>query len=104
MSVIPVSGGPLSVGVTVPLPVPAQDVVLRELPAWERAALSGLNAAPNAPRPAEALVVGPTDSSPSQERLGRIAAMLRAAELAVPAATRRERNERHERRRLRAVV
>ena len=105
MSIVPISSSPLSVGVPVPLPVPVQDGVLPELPGWERAVLSGLSAAPSAPQPADAVVVGPTDSSPSQERLGRIAAMLRDAEQAVPAATRRERNERRERRRrLRAVA
>jgi hypothetical protein len=49
------------------------------------------------------------DGSPSQERLGRIAAMLRDAELAVPAATvrdvRKRRQERVRRgRRLRYVA
>jgi hypothetical protein len=106
MTIVPVSGSPLGVGVPVPpLPLPVQDDVLPELPAWERAVVSGLSAAPSAPQPADAVVVGPTDSSPSQERLVRIAAMLRDAELALPVTTRRERDERRERRRrLRAVA
>jgi hypothetical protein len=37
------------------------------------------------------------DGSPSQERLGRIAAMLRYAELAAPATTSRDVRERQER-------
>jgi hypothetical protein len=58
--------------------------------AWEPTVVAGLGAPTIGPdnRP---LVVGVLDSSPSQERLGRIAAMLREAELAAPAPTVRER-------------
>ena len=104
MTIVPVSTGPLSVGVPVPFPLPVQDGLLPELPAWERSSLSGLSAAPSAPQPAEAVVVGPTDSSPSQERLGRIAAMLRDAEHGMPGTSRQERKERRERRRRLRVV
>ena len=105
MTLLPVSGGPLGVGVPVPLPVPVPDGVLPEGPGWESALVSGLSVAPSAPQPADAVVVGPTDSSPSQERLVRIAAMLRDAEHAMPVTSRRERIERRDRRRrLRAVA
>jgi hypothetical protein len=63
--------------------------------AWEPTVVAGLGAPTIGPdnRP---LVVGVLDSSPSQERLGRIAAMLRDAELAVPAPDVRERRGRRE--------
>jgi hypothetical protein len=65
------------------------------VPAWEPTVVAGLGAPTIGPdnRP---MVVGILDSSPSQERLGRIAAMLRDAELAIPAPTVRERRTRRE--------
>jgi hypothetical protein len=63
--------------------------------AWEPTVVAGLGAPTIGPdnRP---LVASVLDSSPSQERLGRIAAMLRDAELAVPALLVRERRGRRE--------
>jgi hypothetical protein len=63
--------------------------------AWEPTVVAGLGAPTIGPdnRP---LVDGVLDSSPSQERLSRIAAMLRDAELAAPALAVRERLGRRE--------
>jgi hypothetical protein len=63
--------------------------------AWEPTVVAGLGAPTLGPdnRP---LVDGVLDSSPSQERLGRIAAVLREAELAVPGPAVRERRGRRE--------
>ena len=63
--------------------------------AWEPTVVAGLGAPTIGPdnRP---MVGGVLDSSPSQERLGRIAAMLRDAELAIPAPTVLERRTRRE--------
>jgi hypothetical protein len=63
--------------------------------AWQPTVVAGLGGPTIGPdnRP---LAVGVLDSSPSQERLVRIAAMLRDAELAVPAPTVRERRARRE--------
>jgi hypothetical protein len=62
---------------------------------WEPTVVAGLGAPTIGPdnRP---MVSGVLDSSPSQERLGRIAALLREAELAVPVPTVRERRGRRE--------
>jgi hypothetical protein len=63
--------------------------------AWEPTVVAGLGAPTIGPdhRPMVASVL---ESSPSQERLGRIAAMLREAELAIPAPAVRQRRERRE--------
>jgi hypothetical protein len=63
--------------------------------AWEPTLVAGLGAPTIGPdnRP---LVASVLDSSPSQERLGRIAAMLRDAEQAMPAPVARERRGRRE--------
>ena len=65
--------------------------------AWEPTVVAGLGGPTIGPdnRP---LVAGVLDSSPSQERLGRIAAMLRDAEQAMPAPSVRERLGRREQR------
>jgi hypothetical protein len=63
--------------------------------AWEPTVVAGLGAPTIGPdnRP---LVASVLDSSPSQERLGRIAAMLRDAEHAMSAPVARERRGRRE--------
>lgn len=63
--------------------------------AWEPTVVAGLGA-PTIGPDSRPMVVGILDSSPSQERLGRIAAMLRDAELAAPAPSVRERRRRRE--------
>ncbi|HLM06177.1 MAG TPA: hypothetical protein VK402_13430 [Blastococcus sp.] len=91
--------------VDVPLPVPAPEAALGDVVAWEPAVLSRLGVATSAAQQWDGVSGGLADSSPSQERLSRIAAMLRDAEQATPATSRRERNDRRERRRrLRAVA
>ena len=63
--------------------------------AWEPTVVAGLGAPTIGPdnRP---MVAAALDSSPSQERLSRIAAMLRDAELAIPAPAVRERRARRD--------
>ena len=91
--------------VDVPLPVPAPEASLGDVVAWEPAVLSRLGVATSPAQPRDGVSGGLADSSPSQERLSRIAAMLRDAEQAVPPTGRRDRAERLERRRrLRAVA
>jgi hypothetical protein len=65
--------------------------------AWEPTVVAGLGA-PTLGLDHRPMVDGVLDSSPSQERLGRIAAMLREAEQATPVPTVRERVGREEQR------
>jgi hypothetical protein len=71
--------------------------VMPEAAAWETVALAGLSMATSASVGLEVLPVGVRDNSPSQERLSRIAAMLREAEMSAhPSAQRRaERRRAH---------
>ena len=74
------------------------DGVVVGVTTWEPTVLAGLGAPSVAPQSRSVAAGGVLDSSPSQERLSRIAAMLRDAEQAMPVITARDRQERREQR------